>query len=306
MQLTIWEMNVSWIYMFGCTFIGQKRCEIIHPGSSTARVCCSLTLNIWLKVKGIQGGQCLPWCRWRPRTPGWRRPQRRWPSPSQTPSRDSHPKRGQSTLLLLKKTHHGTGGEDDGGASSYTQLLELGLGVVQLVALKMACFWVNLQQSSLTRWCRIWFLGLTPVALQMIAWSSATSILNKQKRSTSCQRYFYGKIRKINEMLTLSRVLSSSWMVSPCWRRTCIFLGKVLSCRWLWVKWAFSLDFSVLRVWISLIKISVFLYLMSTAFSVFVEYGFRLIGLWIQWELIQEVLEMNMARIKEQEQSIDE
>ena len=45
---------------------------------------------------------------------------------------------------------------------------------------------------------------------------------------------------------------------------------------------------------------------MSTAFSVFVEYGFRLIGLWIQWELIQEVLEMNMARIKEQEQSIDE
>ena len=170
----------------------------------------------------------------------------------------------------------------------------------------MACFWVNLQQSSLTRWCRIWFLGLTPVVLQMIAWSSATSILNKQKRSTSCQRYFYGKIRKINEMLTLSRVLSSSWMVSPCWRRTCIFLGKVLSCRWLWVKWAFSLDFSVLRVWISLIKISVFLYLMSTAFSVFVEYGFRLIGLWIQWELIQEVLEMNMARIKEQEQSIDE
>ena len=170
----------------------------------------------------------------------------------------------------------------------------------------MACLWVKLQQSSLTRWCRIWFLGLTPVALQMIAWSSATSILNKQKRSTSCQRYFYGKIRKINEMLTLSRVLSSSWMVSPCWRRTCIFLGKVLSCRWLWVKWAFSLDFSVLRVWISLIKISVFLYLMSTAFSVFVEYGFRLIGLWIQWELIQEVLEKNMAWIKEQEQSVDD
>ena len=91
-------MNVSWIYMFGCTFIGQKRCEIIHPGSSTARVCCSLTLNIWLKMKGIQRGQCLPWCRWRPRTPGWRRPQRRWPSPSQTPSRDSRPERGQSTL----------------------------------------------------------------------------------------------------------------------------------------------------------------------------------------------------------------
>ena len=70
----------------------------------------------------------------------------------------------------------------------------------------------------------------------------------------SCQRYFYGKIRKINEMLTWSRLQSSSWMVSPCWRRTCIFLGKVLSCRWLWVEWAFSLDFSVLRVWISLIK----------------------------------------------------
>ena len=42
--------------------------------------------------------------------------------------------------FYFKKTHHDTGGEDDGGTICNTQLLELGLGVVQLVALKMACF----------------------------------------------------------------------------------------------------------------------------------------------------------------------
>ena len=138
-----------------------------------------------------------PRSRWRPRTPGWQRSPRRWPSPHQARS----PGFTQGVKLrVFFKDHQDTGCEDDSGALPDAKAVQASSVLVQLRSLKFTCFGTNLHQSSLTRKWSFWDLGRTPEAAHTSALSSMTSASNKQKRSRSCKSYFYGEISKIRSM----------------------------------------------------------------------------------------------------------
>ena len=159
-------------------------------------------------------------------------------------------------LRVFFKDHQDTGCEDDSGALPDAKAVQASSVLVQLRSLKFTCFDTNLHQSSLTRKWSFWDLGRTPEAAHTSALSSMTSASNKQKRSRSCKRYFYGEISNINEMLT-SSAKSRLWVVSsPSVTMTSI-VANWAHVRLLWRKlleWTFSLDLSVLRVCISRIK----------------------------------------------------